>query len=547
MHWFNNFKLKTKLTVSNSVLALLIIVLAGISVSGLNRIGTNVDDVNKDMEAINNLLQADRDLYQALVAERSMIFTKVDSAEFLEMVKAHTENIEQGRNRVAKFRGLMTDSTLDSHYTAYDNYRKEWESLTNQIRAERESDTRQGRRTAIDLSFGDAAVAFDQMRDQIDQMTEFVESKARAEAASTSASVKNAKQAIFVIAIVSLLVVIAIAVLIPRLIVTPVKEMIRRVTELAGGGGDLTQKLEIRHRDEVGQLGEAVNSFIDSLRDLLSRIIKLGEQLEAQTDTLSDSAERNNKVAEGASQQVEMLATSITEMSASVQEVAQNAAGAAEQSKVASDESQSGQNVVVATKTAINELATEVQEAAEAITKLNQDTTNIDAVVNVIQGIAEQTNLLALNAAIEAARAGEQGRGFAVVADEVRALASRTQESTMEIQKMIADLQNSAGKASGFMEKSQTLSDIAVERAGQAGVSLEQVNSAISKMSDMNVQIAAAAEEQSSVAAEISENSNQFSEFSNESSTLSDQVRQASDSMTVVANELSHQLANFKV
>lgn len=144
-------------------------------------------------------------------------------------------------------------------------------------------------------------------------------------------------------------------------------------------------------------------------------------------------------------------------------------------------------------------------------------------------------------------RAGEQGRGFSVVADEIRALASRTQESTMEIQKMVTDLQNSAGKASGFMENSQSLSDIAVERAGQAGVSLEQINSAISEMSDMNVQIAAAAEEQSSVAAEISENSNQFSEFLNESPTLSDQVRQASDSMAGVANELSDQLANFKV
>ena len=397
------------------------------------------------------------------------------------------------------------------------------------------------------MSCGSASEEFNKMRDQLDQMVGVIEEQANTSTASADALVDQSFKLIMVITLVSFLVGIAISVLFPRFIVGPLQEMTQRINELAGGGGDLTRKVHIHTHDEVGELGVAVNHFIDSLRTLLSAIVHLGEQLDEQSHQLSDAASRNNSVVTGTQQESDMLATSITEMSASVEEVASNASGAANQAATASDASHKGMVVVQSTQSAITELSKEVQQAAAAIDKLKQDAAGIDDVVNVIRGIAEQTNLLALNAAIEAARAGEQGRGFAVVADEVRALASRTQTSTEEIQEMIGVLQNSAGEAFSIMQHGKHSAESAVGQAQEAGDSLQSINGAISHMADMNTQIAAAAEQQSAVAGEISENANKLSMYSRDASQVSDEVKQAADNMNNMAQSLSQQLANFKL
>ena len=287
--------------------------------------------------------------------------------------------------------------------------------------------------------------------------------------------------------------------------------------------------------------------MIDSLRNLLEQIISLGHQFTEQANALNASSERNYSLAGDATTETDMLATSITQMSASVQEVASNASGAASQAQKANDESAQGKNVVDATKGAITSLSEDVQKSALAIDKLKNDAASIDDVVNVIRGIAEQTNLLALNAAIEAARAGEQGRGFAVVADEVRALASRTQTSTEEIQQMIESLQLSAGDAFLIMEQGKHSANMAVEQASLAWTSLEDINNSISLMADMNTQIAAAAEEQSAVSGEISENANKLSIFTQDSLTLSDEVKASAHNMAQTASNLNDKLSNFKI
>jgi len=547
MAWFYNLSVGGKLLISNLILGVLIVSSALITTLRLNVIDENVKGLENSIHAIDLLLQADRDLYQALVAERSMIFSEPKSDEFSGLAESHKENIKQARERAEQFRTFITDAEIESMFSTYAGYRDKWEALTNKIRTEREADTRAGRRAAIEMSFGSAAEQFDKMRDQIDHMVEYVEELSSQSIAETSGSVSSTKGTVLTLLLLSLIVGAGISYLFPKVIVGPMLDMTARIKELASGGGDLTRKIIVKSEDEIGQMGDAVNSFIDSLRTLLGQIISLGQQFTDQADSLNKSSERNYTLADGSMTETDMLATSITEMSASVQEVAQNASGAAMQAQKANDESIEGKNIVDLTKNAINSLSDDVQKSALAIDKLKNDAASIDDVVNVIRGIAEQTNLLALNAAIEAARAGEQGRGFAVVADEVRALASRTQTSTEEIQQMIEGLQLSAGDAYTVMEQGKHSASMAVEQANLAWTSLEEINSSIGLMTDMNTQIAAAAEQQSVVSGEISENANKLSMFTQDSLTLSDEVKASAQNMAKTAGDLNGKLSNFKV
>ncbi|NHZ69797.1 MAG: methyl-accepting chemotaxis protein, partial [Thermotogales bacterium] len=245
--------------------------------------------------------------------------------------------------------------------------------------------------------------------------------------------------------------------------------------------------------------------------------------------------------------EIDQVATAMTEMAATVQEVARNAATAAGAARDANEEAGSGKRVVKETIQAINSLAGEVQSASDVINQLAADSEAIGGVLDVIRGIAEQTNLLALNAAIEAARAGEQGRGFAVVADEVRTLAQRTQTSTQEIQSMIEKVQSGARNAVNVMESGREQAAGSVSKAGEAGTSLETINSAVSAINDMNMQIASAAEEQSAVAEEINRNIVNIGIVADETADGSNKIANANEDLVRLGGQLQSIVSMFKV
>ncbi|MBI2779856.1 MAG: PAS domain-containing protein [Gammaproteobacteria bacterium] len=274
----------------------------------------------------------------------------------------------------------------------------------------------------------------------------------------------------------------------------------------------LMQHIYIGNTHEAGRLQLAITMLQARLRTAMGRITDPAAQLAA-------AAEQLTAVTQGTRQQqleIDQVATAMNEMSATVHDVARNAGQAASAARNADAEAQKGKRVVGDNIDAIDALAAEVERAAQVIQKLEAESGSIGTVVDVIKSIAEQTNLLALNAAIEAARAGEQGRGFAVVADEVRTLASRTQQSTQEIQQMIQRLQSGASEAAKVMVQGRSQAQDAVKQAAQAGESLESITRAVANITDMNTQITSAAEEQSAVSEEINRNIVNISQIGNQ-------------------------------
>ncbi|NOZ37243.1 MAG: methyl-accepting chemotaxis protein [Gammaproteobacteria bacterium] len=326
-----------------------------------------------------------------------------------------------------------------------------------------------------------------------------------------------------------------------------ISRVVQNLIEIAHGEADLTTRLEQQGKDEIGQLVGAFNVFIEKLQNIIRNVSGSTSQLATAAEEMAQISEESNSSVIRQASETEQVASAMNEMSSTVAEVALHAKEAAESAQNASSASTKGRQVVEQTITAIGSLANEVEQAATVIQKLEHDSENIGGVLEVIRGISEQTNLLALNAAIEAARAGEQGRGFAVVADEVRTPASRTQESTKEIQAMIESLQSGSAQAVAVMEESRSKAQASVEQARLAGESLREITEAIGTISDMNTQIANASVEQGSVVEEINRNVSSISEIGEQTSQGAQQTATASQEMSQLATRLQVEVGQFKV
>ena len=307
----------------------------------------------------------------------------------------------------------------------------------------------------------------------------------------------------------TLVVVVLCAVLFNMLcnvLLRPLKNVSAALQAIANGNGDLTVRIPVEHQDEIGHLAENFNQFMSSLQELVQHIRQQADELTGQANEGSRNANRSVDELGLQQQEVTLVATAVTEMASATQEIAAHAEQTAQAAQASTNSSVEGYQLVGNSRQSINQLANEVQHASNVISELNQHSQEISAVLTSIQEIAAQTNLLALNAAIEAARAGEQGRGFAVVADEVRILSQRTQNSTDVIKSTITTLQDSTLEAVQIMENSEALAQNAVADADKATSALEQIKASVSEISDMATQIATAAEEQTHVTGEITQN-----------------------------------------
>ncbi len=357
----------------------------------------------------------------------------------------------------------------------------------------------------------------------------------------------NARNLAITIGVIALIVGLLLAMFIGRLIGGPLCQAVEAMNEIAEGEGDLTKRLVEEGDNEISRLAKAFNNFAEKVRTLVAQVYGSTTQLASAAEEMSAIMDETNRGTQQQQTETSMVVTAMNEMTATVQEVARHATDAAAAANTADLASSEGKQVVIGTMNSIESLSREVHSAATVISQLEKDSENIGTVLDVIKGIAEQTNLLALNAAIEAARAGEQGRGFAVVADEVRTLASKTQQSTQEIQEMIEKLQAGAQSAVKVMDESRVKAEESVSQAAKAGSSLEEITNSVSLIKDMNTQIATAAEQQSSVAEEINRNVVNISDIVDRTAEGAGQTATASEELAKLAGDLQHLVNQFKV
>lgn len=391
----------------------------------------------------------------------------------------------------------------------------------------------------VKISDGPALEAMQQLKNEHATLTQRVTE-------STDSNISGATFSMLAGFIAGLLLVAALVTFLSRSITQRLSHAEMLMRDIAEGDGDLTQRLSVQGDDEISRLAGSFNTFVEKIQQIITGVSGVSGTLSTAAGQMSTVSSTTQSGVQRQQNETEQVVTAMNQMSATVCEVAKNAAAVADAAKQADDEASAGNKVVSESMISIETLADNVGRARTVIQKLQDDSENIGTVLDVIKGIAEQTNLLALNAAIEAARAGEQGRGFAVVADEVRTLAQRTQESTQEIQQIIETLQQGAENAVEVMEGGNEQAQDSVKQAVAASDSLKSIAQAINTISSMSTQIASAAEEQSAVANEVNQNVHNINQVANETAQEVQRGANANTELSSLVQNLNALVGQFK-
>lgn len=540
---FADLGFRWKIALPILLLAILLVAMGALGVRGITQVAESSTTLtNRHLPAVSLLLNADRDLYQAFVAERSLL--DESAHQYADQLRAaHAENLQQAYDRVHKFAAMQPGNEALTLVAEFDRGYERWKATSLRVLEMSSSDPEGASR----LSFADSEAQFEEARTAIDKLGELEDGAANAVGSDAIARGDALVWQQGLLIAIGLLVCLVLIVGFPLLVTRPLHSLLHRIEQIADGDGDLRVRLDVLSRDELGKLSHAFNRFLDKLQPLIKEVGRVTGEVADSAQSLAGMAAANDRLISSEHVAVDQVSTAATEMSAAVHEVARNAQNAADAARQAEVQSREGAEVVGATIHSIRQLAQEVESASTTIKTLEQETANIGAVLAVIKGIAEQTNLLALNAAIEAARAGEQGRGFAVVADEVRALAARTQESTKDIQQMIERLQIGVQNAVKATHSGSARARQSVEQAAGVDQALSVTGDSVQRINDMAAQIATACEEQSSVTEEIARNISDIRDLSNEAAQTSEQSTRASQHLSELSHGLAQLVGRFRV
>ncbi|KHA70508.1 chemotaxis protein [Pseudomonas chlororaphis] len=422
--------------------------------------------------------------------------------------------------------------------TTLDNYLQ----AQNQMMELSRQDKLDEMRTLINTRIKDGT---DQMGEQLNKLIAMNAADAKTASIQAGQYYDSAITGIIIVAVFAAVATVLLAWLLTRSIVTPLNRAVKAAQTIADG--NLTKVIEVDGKDEPARLLEALAAMQSNLRKTIEQIAGSATQLGAAAEELSAVTEEASRGLQQQNNEIEQAATAVNEMTAAVEEVARNAVSTSEASNQSTHAAREGRDQVVKTVDAIQTMTHDVQNTAQMIEGLAAQGRDIGKVLDVIRAIAEQTNLLALNAAIEAARAGEAGRGFAVVADEVRALAHRTAQSTQEIEKMVAGIQNGTGEAVSSMQQSNQRTQTTLEMARAAGVALEQITQSIHQINERNLVIASASEEQAQVSREVDRNLVNIRDLATQSAAGANQTSAATHELSRLAVDLNAMVARFVI
>lgn len=540
MKW-SDLGLAKKLRLPIAVIGALLIVLSALQIKDMDRISKDFSHINEEyIPGIELVLNADRDLYQAQIAERTIALGLASDSYF----KMHKENIQQVEDRVKKISNLKIQPEIrlaaEDFLKAFNNWRPQTESMVQKVKNGSISAD-----VATQLSTDSLDKVFESMRDELDALGEKLGVEAAKLQKHTVETKRQAMTSTVVLVLVAVVLITCVAIFFPRMIIGPLNNLSSSLDELASGKGDLTKRMPRLGNDEIGRLSHSFNKFLSGMQSLMKNIQTVALEVNGASGHLKEGAQDSLANSEQYARSMEMVSTANHEMGLAIQEVSNNTQQVSEEAK---QSDLTAKQVATDFRRAMEEiesLAENVSNSGLVIQELVEETTNIASVLDVIKGIAEQTNLLALNAAIEAARAGEQGRGFAVVADEVRTLASKTQQSTGDINNMIENLRNGVNRAVESMKEGQDRATSTVEYARKSEENLSNISVSLVSISDRILQVASAIEEQTSVIDEINSNLTGVNELSQSAQLSAKAIGNAVKGLNDQSDNLTKQVSNF--
>jgi len=495
--------------------------------------------------AISAVINADRDLYQARAAELEVISHGEDPTQFETLHKTYRENAQQAIDRMRIFQKLMSKHPSIVQNTQgieaqYLSWKEASSSVFSLVKAKKLTQAKQ-------VLNGQSLNEFKKLRKYYDTASESADSHSLAMSASILASVTVQETVLLIVSFFVVIGTLAIGFIAPKTMSDALVDLTEKLEDISQGDGDLTKRISSKRSDEIGDIANSLDQFVNDLSVLIGNIANESSQLVSSIDKISDGTQQVNNVSAQQLNEMERIANAVLQMSDAINEVATNAQFTSNEIKQVNELTVKGSEITQATVTTIEGVSKAVGEASQVISQLSENSKDIASVIDVIRGIAEQTNLLALNAAIEAARAGEQGRGFAVVADEVRTLASRTQQSTQDIQKMIENIQQGVTQAVISIEQGHNATHEGVALAKQTLTGLNDISLGTIRVLEIATKTATASEQQSSVANEIKDGLDSLTQSSRANVSTSDHNGALAMETKQFANALSESVSHFKL
>lgn len=495
--------------------------------------------------AISAILNADRDLYQAQLSEEVLLRSDLGSDSRKSEIDNWQENVDQARDRMGEFKKLLQDhaQVLQSTNGFEAQFSLWYQASSDVINAVKNSQFDLARQ----LHESKSKKEFKALRNIYNAAGEAADNRVKELDLQATEQATAQTQMSVTIATLVAIVALVIAYFGPKIIVNAIQDITNRINDIVDGDGNLTQRIPITRQDEIGELANAFNLFVAQLQQMVIAIISQTKDVSHTVENLATKSATTIGISHEQEQFVDTIVTAVNEMSAAVREVASNALHTATEITKVNDQTIEGKKILTQSVHHIQQLSESVKNAVAVIEKLSVNSANIASVLDVIRSIAEQTNLLALNAAIEAARAGEQGRGFAVVADEVRTLASRTETSTQDIQRMIEELQRGVNDAVKSIESGASLTHSTVTLASQTQDALDQILNSTSKVSEMSTQTATATKEQTHVTEEINRNLTELSDKTRYCNMVIQETQQIVVNTRAICSNLQKEVSRFKV